>query len=201
MDGVKVGRSVVLLLTCLVSLVGCRGSVAGHGEDLVAQDDLLVDDAAEVPVITLTWFDSATGLTWQKDPGDVELAWAPAIDYCRNYQGGKGWRLPDIDELRSLIRGCPDTISGGPCRESVQCSSAGLDCYDGEKCMGCMDWKGPGKNGCYWPSELDGPCEWYWSSTTQSDLETYACFAHFRMAHLSHDAKTSDMTHHVICVR
>jgi len=194
MTGLGMYRLVLLAAICLVALAGCGGSADGLGEDASR-------DAPDGTTIIATWLDSATGLTWQSDPGDIELAWAQAVDYCDGLQGGAGWRLPDIDELRSLIRGCPNTVSGGPCKESVQCSSAGTDCYDGEECMGCADWGGSGKGGCYWPSELNGPCEWYWSSTTESGFTTYACFAHFRMAHLSHDDKANAQTHHVICVR
>ena len=51
--------------------------------------------------------DSRTGLMWQDDKGAAnrEYKWYDAISYCKNlYLGGySDWRLPNIEELKSLI--------------------------------------------------------------------------------------------------
>ena len=59
--------------------------------------------------------DSETGLLWERSPGDTNgdgfvdqadrLDWAPAHLHCNNKVIGnrKGWRLPTIQELASLI--------------------------------------------------------------------------------------------------
>jgi|GEM_PF-4676417 len=67
--------------------------------------------------------------------------------------------------------------------------------------MGCLDDKGPGTDGCFWPSEMGAACDWTWSSTPAVDPPGYSCFAPFRNAHLSHDDERSDISHHVICAR
>ena len=49
--------------------------------------------------------DTATGLQWQDNTGDY-TTWEGAIDYCEALDlGGKqDWRLPNINELRSLAK-------------------------------------------------------------------------------------------------
>jgi len=53
--------------------------------------------------------DCATGLEWQDDYSDnggniKEANWRDAIAYCNNLQlDGGGWRLPNINELRSIV--------------------------------------------------------------------------------------------------
>ncbi len=71
--------------------------------------------------------DKETGLVWAKDANlamtsgydaDGRLTWQMAIDYCRTVtiDNRKGWRLPTIDELSSLIdmsqSGSPKVPSG-----------------------------------------------------------------------------------------
>jgi hypothetical protein len=49
--------------------------------------------------------DKETGLVWEKAPDNSDRQWFPARDYCinKNVGGRKGWRLPSIPELASLI--------------------------------------------------------------------------------------------------
>ena len=48
--------------------------------------------------------DTDTGLMWQKTTGD-EMDWESAIEYCENLTlaGYHDWRLPNIEELASLV--------------------------------------------------------------------------------------------------
>lgn len=49
--------------------------------------------------------DKETGLVWEKAPATTNMAWAYALAECRNRTTGgrKGWRLPAIEELTSLL--------------------------------------------------------------------------------------------------
>ena len=55
-------------------------------------------------------------LIWSKKASET-MRWANAQTYCDELtEGGfNDWRLPNIDELRTLILSCPDTMPGGSC--------------------------------------------------------------------------------------
>ncbi len=115
---------------------------------------------------TPTWTDPTTGLTWQNPPSDQTFTagFSFADQACKNLSlDGGGWRLPTIDELRSLIRDCPATVSGGQCNvQDGACMQAGC-MY--ASCNGCQSYGGPGAGGCYWPAVMLGKCQAYWSSS------------------------------------
>lgn len=96
-----------------------------------------------------TWKDAATGLEWERHVfpefgADHFTAWAEANTYCQNLVWGdpakEDWRLPTISELRTLVRGCADTQTGGGCGFTDSCLAG--TCYTGE-CAGCTQFKGP----------------------------------------------------------
>ena len=70
-----------------------------------AQRFVLVLDGAGV-------LDKETGLVWEKSPDTTQRTWAPAVSYCYNkvVGGRKGWRLPTVAELASLV----DTTQSNP---------------------------------------------------------------------------------------
>lgn len=56
------------------------------------------------------------GLMWSS-LSQKHMIWVKALDYCNNLKecGHSDWRLPNINELRRLIKNCPDTEPGGAC--------------------------------------------------------------------------------------
>jgi hypothetical protein len=110
------------------------------------------------------WDDPATNLSWQdpqKDaftPDDQGPGYPDAKRYCEELVlgGYEDWRLPDIDELRTLIRGNPDTMPDGDC--PLQEGSYRADMYS-SYCAEAPQYEGPGDGGCYWAPELTGPCD------------------------------------------
>jgi hypothetical protein len=108
--------------------------------------------------------DEETGLMWSKKSG--EKPWTEANQYCEDLEelGFDDWRLPTIDELRTLILECEGTVTGGACQISEE---AGIlsneswtdDCYCEESSMGIYT--------------KFGTEDWYdylWSSSSVSDL-------------------------------
>lgn len=110
------------------------------------------------------WVDPASGLMWQNSQEKMGSIWSMAEQVCADLDlgGHTDWRLPTIGELRSLIRGCPATESGGSCNlEDWGCLR--WSCRD-SSCDGCTAGGGPA-DGCYWPDGIQGVCGWYWSSS------------------------------------
>ncbi len=101
----------------------------------------------------LVVFDSGVYL----DTG-ANIAWAPmggflsndaAMQFCSELElGGVDWRLPTIDEVRTLVAGCPTAIAGGTCDVGDTC--AALTCAStGCERATCPLGEGPGTNGRY----------------------------------------------------
>jgi len=143
--------------------------------------------------------DTKTNYAWQIEPSESSLDWSNALSYCINLTLGNhyDWRMPSIDELRSLIRGCDTTESAGSCRVSGGCLSS-TDCQD-SSCDGCSGNAGPA-NGCYWPDKLKGNCGWYWSSSTCSNHTDWAWGIDFPWAYVGHEGKNGHYRT-VRCVR
>lgn len=107
--------------------------------------------------------DTTSGLMWQMNDTGYFL-WEAAIDHCDSlvWAGYQDWSLPTLDQMRTLIRGCPDTQSGGACQVSDSCVE--WDCYDGDVCA-CEFATGPGPGGRYWPAVMKGEGNSTWTAT------------------------------------
>ena len=143
---------------------------------------------------------SGDDLMWQNPPAGTKKNWQDAIDYCEELDedGYNDWRLPTLSELRTLIRGCDNTVTGGLCEADDDCLDSTcirtiVDCT-------CEADEGP-DDGCYWDTDLDGPCDWrlYWSSSAVEDSEEYAFGICFDRAYVSNDFKHYEKN--VRCVR
>lgn len=124
-----------------------------------------------------TWTDPSSGLTWQVAAADNPVMWNEANSLCAELDlDGGGWHLPTIGELRTLVRGCPGTMTGGVCGVNDDCLS--MECWSEEGCHACMDTATLSKD-CLWPKEMDGTCSWYWSSSLSAPFSGSPWFIDF----------------------
>jgi hypothetical protein len=138
-----------------------------------------VPGQAPAPSTEAVWCNPGTGLCWQtpqKDAynaDDLGVVPAEAAAYCGQLilDGHDDWRLPTIDELRTLVAGSPETESGGTCGVVPGSSTA-----DGRTpgCLGGAPFQGPGMNGCYWKKGLEGTCDKPDPAVVGHPLETWA---------------------------
>ena len=154
----------------------------------------------EVPACAGGLLDSTSGLCWQDPPESDSRIWDSAVSYCTTLSlGGHGpgeWRLPTIGELRSLIRGCPGTETGGACGVTDDCLGQG--CWN-SPCGGCSALEGPGTGGAYWPAGFGGLVGWYWSSSSYGGSSSYAWIVYFDAGDVHNGSRANG--HYVRCVR
>lgn len=166
-------------------------------DDDAADDDATDDDDDDDTVPGDTWTDAASGLTWEVTPLNDYRDLDGAKDYCQNLTlAGGGWRLPTITELRTLIRDCAGTVTGGTCNVTDGCME--LACMN-DSCIGCDVWGGPGTGGAYWPPELAGAPGRYWSTTEVSDYADAAWCVDFNYGQVGHNE--TDYNNYLRCVR
>jgi hypothetical protein len=95
-------------------------------------------------------YDLSTSLGWVMRT-DSSLTQAEAEDFCANFSvvGLSDWRLPTIDEVRTLAGGCANTAPGGSCPlDDSSCLSS--DCGLGNACTSCQWGNGPNLPGNYY---------------------------------------------------
>ncbi len=166
-------------------------------DEPVEIDNEPVDDDDEQS--TGSWLDTSSGLLWQNPPAPTAMGWNAGKQYCSNLNldGYDDWRLPTISELRSLVWGCPDTETGGDCGVTDACASG--SCNDGGDCETCPIGDGLSYDGCYWSDEVQGSCDWHWSSSPVTGNTFFAWGIHFYSGRLYYDDVSYDYT--VRCVR
>ncbi len=204
-------RWLVLLLALTVMALFCLfacSSGGGDDDDNVPDDDAGDDDGDDdvddntdddVVVGEGEWLDEATGLIWQQDPVNEWILWDEAQHYCDNLILGDhdNWRLPTISELRSLIRGCDETVTGGACNVTDECTEK--SCRN-DSCKACQLDHGP-NNQCYLIDELSSECGVYWSDTSVSDETIYVWLVDFEAGQIYGSYNVQMDEHYVRCVR
>jgi hypothetical protein len=127
-------------------------------------------------------------LQWSKNFRSY-TTWISANEYCANLDedGHKDWRLPTIDELRSVVEQCPETATGGKCAISEKNGKLRMEDFNKRDCSGCR--KGhvniPGKG-------------WVWSSSQRPGSDHYWLLS-FKTTRIS-EAKMT-VPYNVYCVR
>ena len=173
-------KKLSLLLAMTVALSGLVGS------------SILADEPNAGDGVTIG------NLMWQKQASPDQLNLEDAKNYCEKLSlgGHSDWKLPSITALRSIIRGCAKTQTGGTCGVTDDCLTSNPCAKDG--CRGCSSNQGPA-GGCYWPETLAGACGRYWSSSLMTSYENTAWYVIFNYAFISFD--NQDSKKFVRCVR
>ena len=131
-------------------------------------------------------------LVWS-DRSSNAMTWSSAKQYCENLSEGgyTDWRLPNIDELRTLIKNCPKSETGGQCKVSERSRCLSSNCWQPRGSCFCED------GGDY--SKL-GDTGVLWSSSTSSDSTDLAWRVNFVYGGYVHYFNKSFYTY-VRCVR
>ena len=199
-----------LVLFALLLCAGLAFTACGDDDD-DDDDDAGDDDDDDSGSDGGIWTDPDTGLMWQRvvnDDDNDRLNLYQAIEFCENLEleGFDDWRVPTIDELRTIIQGCSDTEPGGDCSATDDCVDVGDDVEDcmNDACWGCSEGNGPAEYGCYWSTEFLGTCYYsYWSSTMVDTgyIEELAYHVDFQDAGIAYTSADNDTDDFVRCVR
>ena len=136
-------------------------------------------------------------LYWSKRSAQ-EMNWNAAVKYCENLSEGgySDWRLPNIDELRTTIKNCSKTETGGECKVSERSGCLSSSCWNPKGFCYC-DYKE--NNGGYYSKLGDPDSVWLWSSSTSVNNTYYAWNVGFYNGDVSDTSKTVNL--YVRCVR
>lgn len=151
--------------------------------------------------------DSATGLIWSSATAQNKK-WAEAGSHCNGLtEGGfEDWRMPTISELRTLVRNCQKTATGGACNVTDECtasySTANPKCYDINLCTSTtnalgIERCGDKTDGSY--SLLGDASVYLWSSSVPDEDHDKAWYIYFKNTNILNQKKT--LTGMVRCVR
>ena len=140
-----------------------------HDEDEIPDADIDSDSENTLPECSATsgtpCYDSTSHLTWSSKASNT-MIWQKAVDYCSNLlkDGYSDWRLPNINELRTLIKNCQGSQTGGTCEVSDP-NHLTSDDWDGNSCY-CEKVE---NNSAYYSKLGDNSNVDLWSSSVRSD--------------------------------
>ncbi len=136
-------------------------------------------------------------LQWS-NRSSYEMKWDDAVNYCRNLNeiGHSDWRLPNIDELRTIVKNCSKTQTGGLCKVSERNSCLSYNCAEPKNSCSCEDRK---SNNGFFNQLGDDENVKLWSSSVLSDTPALAWYIYFAKAKINNINKVA--SHYVRCVR
>ena len=140
-------------------------------------------------------------LQWSSRSSET-MKWQNAMNYCKNLNenGYSDWRLPDIDELRTILKYKERTVTGGVCRVSAKSGCLASNCWSWDTCAKSCDH---GWNKC--TSYVDGYSKLgdgklpLWSFSTLSDYKDAAWGVDFKDGYVNGYNKSANS--YVRCVR
>lgn len=159
------------------------------------------------PTGTKPCIDSETKLIWSSATSQNKK-WAEAENRCSGLEEGgfEDWRMPTISELRTLVRNCQKTATGGLCKVTDECtasySTANPQCYNIDLCTSTtnalgIERCGDKTDGSY--SLLGDASVYLWSSSVPDEDHDKAWYIYFKNTNILNQKKT--LTGIVRCVR
>jgi hypothetical protein len=140
----------------------CEGRIKDEPVLIAGRYEIVTIDGDEVVK------DHKTGLIWQRGSSN-EISWDNAKHYAQKSRFGDfyDWRLPSIDELKTLMYGVFDEQQGG------------------------QQNGGPGENGFYWPKnvwqyDFSDKHGWFWSGSLHKETPQYAWIIRFSSGKISY---------------
>ena len=119
--------------------------------------------------------DLNTGFMWQQTSEFDRSSFDDAQEYVENLElgGYTDWRLPTIDELRTVVLGYIDIEPGGRCKVGAKCLYKtclfeGQKSEDDYPCSNKEELEllqGPGPLGCFFDDVWREYCGYYWSAS------------------------------------
>ncbi|MBO4699941.1 DUF1566 domain-containing protein [bacterium] len=136
-------------------------------------------------------------LIWS-DRSANQMDWSSAKQYCDDLtEGGyTDWRLPNIDELRTTIKNCSKTETGGQCKVSERNGCLSSSCWNPDGSCYCEYKK---NNGGYYSKLGDDDNVMLWSSSVPSDYSSLRWYVYFDDGHVGDNDVDND--YYVRCVR
>ena len=144
---------------------GCGGSCGECESSWLCN----VDQQCFDPWAGTVWTDPESGLMWESAPSGGSGYWSNMKEHCSSLSlaNHSDWRMPNIDEIRSLIRGCPATAFNSSQCNIKEGGCLASSCKD-DSCAGCPIGEGPAE-GYYRPDEVDLGGSFYWSTSLEPD--------------------------------
>ncbi len=123
---------------------------------------------------------------WHKDKcwsnrSTSTMTWSNAITHCT----GLGGRLPNIQELRMLIKECPKNEYPKPDGQDPWCTIEDPGNLGGSSCSGCPS----DSSGKY---SVFGDTGWFWSSSSHVNHTNFAWYVNFNNGYVGSHGKASN---------
>jgi len=173
---------VIFALFCAMFMISCGGgsdsSEGGSGGD--------TNDSSSCPSVDGNMWSSLSSIFMPLDE---------AIEYCEKLKecGYSDWKLPTISDLRTLIKNCPGSQTGGACAVSDPDHLSSDDWNENDCRCEYME-----NNGGYYSKLGDDDKVRLWSSSALSDHSNY-WYVSFFSGYITNAGM--DYSHYVRCVR
>lgn len=147
-------------------------------------------------ILSLFMVTGCSKLQWSDKAFSNFMSWEGAFLYCQHLKEGghNDWRMPDIDELRTLIQNCPKTETGGECKVSKKNECLSANCLFAEDNCSCRITE---KNNGYYSKV--GDSDFLWSYTIFPENLDYRFGISFREGGIGIGRSGGDAS--VRCVR